>query len=83
MMKSQLTEKWIWQYGNKTKILLGRRNPCAVAQRQNKTTKSKQPKTDTFSHGEGHTVPNVCRIDFEEGSCKELSETLLILNPIL
>lgn len=69
-MKRRLTEKWVWQYGEKRKAILRSGNPCAVAMRQNSEKQASE--TDIFAHGKQHKVPNVWSIDFEEGSCKEL-----------
>lgn len=82
-MRSQLTGSgYGTAVGGKRKAVLGRGNPCAVAQRQTKQqTVSKQ--NGVFSCGKRHNVPNVWRIDFEEGSCKELSKTFLIVDPVL
>lgn len=53
----------------------GKRKPMCSRPEAKQNNKKQTSKTDTFSHGKGHTVPNDCRIDFEEGSCKELSKT--------
>lgn len=78
-MRSQLTGSGYGTVGKKEGCP-GESKPLCSGPEANKTN-SKQ--NGVFSCGKRYNVPDVWRIGFEEGSCKELSKTFLIVDPVL